>query len=87
MERWHQFSQLNLHVKNQRFRNPQPMPSFGGGGALPKFSACPAQLRRNMVVGARQGNKRDGQDRHCVGWYGCCKETNSCLARSCWICH
>lgn len=86
MERWLQFSQLNLRVKNQCFSNPQPMPSFGGGGALPEFPVCPAQLRRDMVMGARQGNKRDGQGRDCVGWCGCCKESNSCFARSRWVC-
>lgn len=42
------------------------MPSFGGGGALSEFTLCPAQLRRDMVVGARQGNEGDGQDRDCV---------------------
>lgn len=53
------------------------MPSFGGGGALPEFTVCPAQLGRDVVAGARQGSKRGGKDKDCVGCYGCCKESDS----------
>jgi len=79
MERWLQFSQLNVYVKNQCFSNPQPTLSFGGSDALPKFTVSPAQLRSDMVVAARPGNERNGQDRDCMDWCGCCKESHSCL--------